>query len=95
MKRIKIILGAIVAILLGMLVFGATETLATNTRTLSIRSTRPYVTPNRAYNFTRGGTTHHLVKIFDRANAHTGYPVTRTRVVSRCNILFKSGTWFW
>ena len=65
MKKLGKIIVMCIIVLGAMLMLGNNEAIA-STRTLDIRSTRPYVAPhNRAFSFRRGDITYNMVKIFD------------------------------
>jgi len=65
MRRLKRMVIAFIVVLGAMLMLANTEAIA-STRTLDIRSTRPYVAPhNRPLHFRRGDITYNIFKIFD------------------------------
>ncbi|MCL2354873.1 MAG: hypothetical protein FWC68_03175 [Oscillospiraceae bacterium] len=69
MRKLRIVLISLLAILGVMALWNVNETYATETRTLNIQRQRPYVVPNTRHqlNATGSGTAqfYHIVKIFD------------------------------
>ena len=65
MQKVKTIVVLVFAMLAATMLVNLNETMATTTRTLNTRATRPYVVPNRIYTLRNNVPYYNIIKIFD------------------------------